>query len=53
MKDLTPPVQNRVVAAMNLVLANAKDQPPRTADALKKAYLAQMRDAAGELRLLL
>jgi IclR family transcriptional regulator, pca regulon regulatory protein len=45
--------QNRVVAAMNLVLANAKDQPPRTADALQKAYLAQMREAAGELRLLL
>jgi IclR family pca regulon transcriptional regulator len=45
--------QNRVVAAMNLVLANAKDQPPRTTDALQKAYLAQMRDAAGELRLLL
>jgi IclR family transcriptional regulator, pca regulon regulatory protein len=45
--------QNRVVAAMNLVLANAKDQPPRTADALQKAYLAHMREAAGELRLLL
>jgi IclR family transcriptional regulator, pca regulon regulatory protein len=45
--------QNRVVAAMNLVLANAKDQPPRTSDALQKAYLAQMRESAGELRLLL
>ncbi len=45
--------QNRVVAAMNLVLANPKQQPPRSSDALKKAYLAQMQAAAGELRLLL
>jgi IclR family transcriptional regulator, pca regulon regulatory protein len=45
--------QNRVVAAMNLVLTNAKHQPPRSGDALQKAYLAHMREAAGELRLLL
>jgi IclR family transcriptional regulator, pca regulon regulatory protein len=45
--------QNRVVAAMNLVLANAKQQAPRSSDALQKAYLAQMQAAAGELRLLL
>ena len=44
---------HRVVAAMNLVLANARDQTPRSSDALQKAYLAQMQDAAGELRLLL
>jgi IclR family transcriptional regulator, pca regulon regulatory protein len=45
--------QNRVVAAMNLVLSNAKQSPPRSSDALQKAYLAQMQEAAGELRLLL
>jgi IclR family transcriptional regulator, pca regulon regulatory protein len=45
--------QNRVVAAMNLVLTNAKLRPPRSSDALQKAYLVQMREAAGELRLLL
>jgi IclR family transcriptional regulator, pca regulon regulatory protein len=45
--------QNLVVAAMNLVLTNAKHQPPRSSDALQKAYLAQMQAAAGELRLLL
>ncbi len=45
--------QNRVVAAMNLVLTNAKQQPPRSNDALQKVYLDQMQAAAGELRLLL
>lgn len=45
--------QNRVVAAMNLVLTNAQQQPPSSSDALQKAYLAQMQAAAGELRLLL
>ncbi len=45
--------QNRVVAAMNLVLTNATQRPPRTSDALQKAYLAQMQAAAAELRLLL
>ncbi|MBS7807500.1 IclR family transcriptional regulator C-terminal domain-containing protein [Variovorax sp. PCZ-1] len=45
--------QNRVVAAMNLVLANPKQQPPKSSDSLQKAYLAQMQAAAGELRLLL
>jgi IclR family transcriptional regulator, pca regulon regulatory protein len=45
--------QNRVVAAMNLVLTNAKQRPPRSIDALQKAYLVQMREAAGELRMLL
>ncbi|NJS36539.1 MAG: hypothetical protein HC765_09115 [Brachymonas sp.] len=45
--------QNRVVAAMNLVLTNAQNHPPQSSDALQKAYLAQMQAAAGELRLLL
>jgi IclR family transcriptional regulator, pca regulon regulatory protein len=45
--------QNQVVAAMNLVLTNAKHQPPRSQDALQKAYLTQMQEAAGELRLLI
>ncbi|NJM44588.1 MAG: helix-turn-helix domain-containing protein [Brachymonas sp.] len=45
--------QNRVVAAMNLVLTNAQNHPPQSRDALQKAYLAQMQAAAGELRLLL
>jgi IclR family transcriptional regulator, pca regulon regulatory protein len=45
--------QNRVVAAMNLVLANPKQQPPRSNDALQRAYLAQMQAAAAELRLML
>lgn len=45
--------QNRVVAAMNLVLTNAKERPPRSSDALQKAYLVQMQAAAAELRLLL
>jgi IclR family transcriptional regulator, pca regulon regulatory protein len=45
--------QNKVVAAMNLVLSNAKQQPPRSSDALQKAYLPQMQAAAAELRLLL
>jgi IclR family transcriptional regulator, pca regulon regulatory protein len=45
--------QNRVVAAMNLVLTNAKERPPSSSDALQKAFLAQMREAAGELRMLL
>jgi IclR family transcriptional regulator, pca regulon regulatory protein len=45
--------QNRVVAAMNLVLTNAAQRPPRSADALQKAYLAQMQAASAELKLLL
>ena len=45
--------QGRVDAAMNLVLTNAAQRPPRTSDALQKAYLAQMQAAAAELRLLL
>jgi IclR family transcriptional regulator, pca regulon regulatory protein len=45
--------QNRVVAAMNLVLANPKQQFPRSSDTLQKAYLAQMQAAAAELRLLI
>ncbi len=45
--------QNKVVAAMNIVLTNAQQRPPRTDDALQKAYLAQMQAAAGELRLLI
>lgn len=45
--------QNRVVAAMNLVLTNAQNHPPQSSDTLQKAYLAQMQAAAGELRLLL
>ena len=45
--------QGRVVAAMNLVLTNAAQRPPRTSDALQKAYLPQMQAAAAELRLLL
>ncbi len=45
--------QNKVVAAMNLVLTNAQQRPPHTGDALQKAYLSQMQEAAGELRLLL
>ena len=45
--------QNKVVAAMNLVLTNAQQRPPRSRDALQKAYLAQMQVAAAELRLLL
>ncbi len=45
--------QNRVVAAMNLVLANPKQQPPKSGDTLQKTYLAQMQAAATELRLLL
>ncbi len=45
--------QNRVVAAMNLVLNNASQRPPRSVDPLQKAYLAQMQAAAAELRQLL
>jgi IclR family transcriptional regulator, pca regulon regulatory protein len=45
--------QNRVVAAMNLVLTNAAQRPPRSTDALQKGYLAQMQAAAAELKLLL
>ncbi len=45
--------QNRVVAAMNLVLSNASQRSPRSADALQKAYLGQMQAAAAELRQLL
>jgi IclR family transcriptional regulator, pca regulon regulatory protein len=45
--------QNRVIAAMNLVLANPKQQAPRSSDALQKAYLGQMQAAAAELRLFL
>ena len=45
--------QNQVVAAMNLVLTNAAERPPRSADALQKAYLGQMQAAAAELKFLL
>ncbi len=45
--------QNRVAAAMNLVLTNAVQHPPRSSDALQKTYLAQMQAAAAELRQLL
>ncbi len=45
--------QNRVVAAMNLVLTNAVLRPPKSADALQKAFLAQMQAVAAELSLLL
>jgi IclR family pca regulon transcriptional regulator len=45
--------QNRVVAAMNLVLAHPKQHPPRSNDALAKTYLAQMQATAAELQLLL
>ena len=45
--------QNRVVAAMNLVLASTQGLTPRSGDALRKSYLPQMQEAAGELRLLL
>ncbi|MFM7332059.1 MAG: IclR family transcriptional regulator C-terminal domain-containing protein [Brachymonas sp.] len=45
--------QNRVVAAMNLVLANAKHNAPRSTDALQKSYLTAMQEAATELRMLL
>jgi IclR family transcriptional regulator, pca regulon regulatory protein len=44
---------HRVVAAMNLVLTHAQNHPPQSSDSLQRAYLTQMRSAAGELRLLL
>ena len=45
--------QNRVVAAMNLVLAHPKQHPPRSSDALSKSYLPQMQAAAAEVQLLI
>jgi IclR family transcriptional regulator, pca regulon regulatory protein len=45
--------KHRVVAAMNLVLSNAKERPPKDPQALRKAYLPLMQAAAAELRLLL